>query len=90
MPISPLQAADIVLSLGKRSPLGKFGGGLAGISLTDLSAHTARAAVTAAGLTLPQVDHFVFATTIPIAIRCLRIGQFVSRQVFRWRPVRLV
>jgi acetyl-CoA acetyltransferase family protein len=65
MPISPLQAADIVLSLGKRSPLGKFGGGLAGISLTDLSAHTARAAVTAAGLTLPQVDHFVFATTIP-------------------------
>ena len=62
---SSLQSADIVLSLGKRSPLGKFGGGLAGITLTDLSAHTAKAAVAAAGLTLPDIDHFVFATTIP-------------------------
>ncbi len=62
---SALQSADIVLSLGKRSPLGKFGGGLAGIALTDLSAQTARAAVSAAGLTLPDIDHFVFATTIP-------------------------
>ena len=62
---SPLGHADIVLSLGRRSPFGRFGGTLAGISLTDLSAHTARAAVAAAGLRLEQFDHFIFATTIP-------------------------
>lgn len=55
----------IALALGKRSPLGRFGGGLKDVSLTDLSAQTARAAVSAAGLRLDQFDHFVFATTIP-------------------------
>lgn len=55
----------IALALGKRSPLGRFGGGLKDVSLTDLSAQTARAAVAAAGLRLDQFDHFVFATTIP-------------------------
>ncbi len=62
---SPLEHADIVLSLGKRSPLGKFGGALTQVTLTDLSAQTARAAVAHAGLRLPDIDHFVFATTIP-------------------------
>lgn len=65
MSTSPLRDADIVLALGKRSALGKFGGSLKDVSLTDVSAETARAAVAAAGLTMPQVDHFVFATTIP-------------------------
>jgi acetyl-CoA acetyltransferase family protein len=55
----------IALALGKRSPLGKFGGGLKDVPLTELSAQTARAAVAAAGLRLDQFDHFVFATTIP-------------------------
>lgn len=63
--MTPLASADIVLSLGRRSPLGKFGGALRDVSLTDLSAQTARGAVAAAGLSLAQVDHFVFATTIP-------------------------
>ena len=62
---TPLQHADIVVSLGKRSALGKFGGGLRDVSLTELSAQTARAAVAHAGLHLPDIDHFVFATTIP-------------------------
>jgi acetyl-CoA C-acetyltransferase len=57
--------ADIVLSLGRRSACGKFGGALRDVSLTDLSSRTARAAVAGAGLTLPDIDHFIFATTIP-------------------------
>lgn len=61
----PLQDADIVLALGKRSPFGKFGGGLREVPLTTLSAAIARSAVAAAGLELPQIDHFIFATTIP-------------------------
>jgi acetyl-CoA acetyltransferase family protein len=61
----PLASSDIVLSLGKRSPLGRFGGGLREVPLTDLAAQTARASVEAAGLTFAQIDHFVFATTIP-------------------------
>jgi acetyl-CoA C-acetyltransferase len=60
-----LAQSNIVLSLGKRSPLGRFGGGLKDVSLTDLSVQTARASVAAAGLELRHVDHFVFATTIP-------------------------
>lgn len=63
--MTPLADADIVLSLGRRSPLGRFGGGLRDIPLTDLAAQTARAAVAAAELELAQIDHFVFATTIP-------------------------
>ncbi len=63
--MTPLADADIVLSLGRRSPLGRFGGGLRDVPLTDLSAQTARAAVAAAGLRLEQIDHFVFATTVP-------------------------
>ncbi len=63
--MTPLAAADIVLSLGRRSPLGRFGGGLRELPLTDLSAQTARASVAGAGLRLEQIDHFVFATTIP-------------------------
>jgi acetyl-CoA acetyltransferase family protein len=63
--MTPLADADIVLSLGRRSPLGRFGGGLRDVPLTDLSAQAARASVAAAGLGLGQVDHFVFATTIP-------------------------
>lgn len=62
---SPLRDADVVLALGKRSPFGKFGGGLKDVPLTTISAAIAREAVAAAGLTLPQIDHFVFATTIP-------------------------
>ena len=63
--MTPLADADIVLSLGRRSPLGKFGGALRDVPLTDLASQTARNAVAAAGLRMEQVDHFVFATTIP-------------------------
>jgi acetyl-CoA acetyltransferase family protein len=62
---SPLANADIVLGLGRRSPFGRFGGGLKDVPLTDISAQTARNAVAAAGLQLSQFDHFVFATTVP-------------------------
>lgn len=65
MSTSPLRDADIVLALGKRSAFGKFGGSLKDVSLTELSAQTARAAVAAANLTMHQIDHFIFATTIP-------------------------
>lgn len=56
---------DVVLSLGKRSPLGRFGGALRDVPLTELSVQTARAAAAHAGLPLERFDHFVFATTIP-------------------------
>jgi acetyl-CoA C-acetyltransferase len=65
MPRSSLRAADVVLALGKRSAFGKFGGGLRDVPFTTLSAQTARNAVAAAGLQLADVDHFVFATTVP-------------------------
>lgn len=63
--MTPLADADIVLSLGRRSPLGKFGGALRNMPLTDLASQTARHAVAAAGLRMDQIDHFIFATTIP-------------------------
>ena len=60
-----LADSDVGLSLGRRSPFGRFGGGLREVSLTDLSVQTARGAVAAAGLRHEDFDHFVFATTIP-------------------------
>ncbi len=62
---SSLADSDIVLALGRRTPFGRFGGGLREVSLTEASVHAARATAEAAGLPLTAFDHFVFATTVP-------------------------
>lgn len=56
---------DIVIAGGLRTPLGAFGGSLAGLEMTELAGLTAAGCLRAAGVAPEQVDHMVFTTTVP-------------------------
>ena len=51
---------EIVLAGAVRTPIGKFGGSLAGMSAAELGTHVARAAIERAGITPERVDQAVF------------------------------
>src|SRR5262245_48302962 len=51
---------DIVLVAPVRTPIGKFGGGLAGLSAADLGTHAAKACLARAGADPATVDQVVF------------------------------
>lgn len=68
---------DIVIAGGKRTPFGAFGGALSTISMTDLAAFAARGTMDAAGVDAANIDHIVFATTVPSG----RDSLFASRVV---------
>ena len=56
---------EVVIAGGCRSPLGAFGGSLAGVEMTDLAARTAAACLSRAGLRPEAADHMVFTNTVP-------------------------
>jgi len=55
-----MPAMDIVLAGAARTPIGKFGGRLAGLTAMDLAVAASRAAIERAGLRPEQVDQAVF------------------------------
>lgn len=55
---------DIVFLSGRRTPFGSFGGTLKDFSANELGAHAARAALEAAGVEGPEVDHVVFGNAL--------------------------
>lgn len=55
---------DVVFLSGKRTPFGSFGGTLKDFSANELGAHAARAALEAAGVEGPEVDHVVFGNAL--------------------------
>ncbi len=72
----------VVLAGAVRSPIGKFGGALAGVHVADLGAHVAREAILRAGLTAAQVDE-----TIVGHARQAGNGPNVARQVAHFAGV---
>jgi acetyl-CoA C-acetyltransferase len=50
---------DVFLAGAARTPIGRFGGALAGLSAVELAVHAARAALSRAGLEPQQVDQVV-------------------------------
>ncbi len=66
----------VVVAGAVRTPIGKFGGALAGVHVADLGAHVAREAILRAGLTAAQVDE-----TIVGHARQAGNGPNVARQV---------
>jgi len=58
-----------------RTPIGRFGGGLAGLSPTDLGAHAMRAALDRAGVVGADLDGYVFGNVVSGGH-----GQHIARQ----------
>jgi acetyl-CoA C-acetyltransferase len=54
------QGRRLALVAPVRTPIGKFGGGLAGLSAADLGVHAATAALRRSGLDPGQVDQTIF------------------------------
>ncbi|ANM29082.1 acetyl-CoA acetyltransferase [Acidobacteria bacterium Mor1] len=53
-------SSEIVIAGAVRTPIGKFGGGLAGVGAAALGTHAAKAALSRAGIAPDAVDHTVF------------------------------
>jgi acetyl-CoA acetyltransferase family protein len=57
---------DIVLSAPARTPFGDFGGSFRDTPLTELAVHAAKACLTRSGLQGEDIDHLVYANTVPV------------------------
>lgn len=57
---------NIVLTAPARTPFGDFGGSLRDIPLTQLAVHAARASLARSGLQAADIDHLVYANTVPV------------------------
>lgn len=58
------QMTNIVILDGARTPIGSFGGSLAGVPPTQTAAHVSRAALVRAGVEPAQIGHVVFGHVI--------------------------
>lgn len=66
----------VVIVSAARTPIGSFGGGLAGISAAELGAVAARGAIERAGIKPEQIDEVVIGNVLNAGL-----GQNVARQV---------
>lgn len=57
---------DIILSSPARTPFADFGGSFRETPLTDLAVHAARASLERSGLAGSDIDHLVYANTVPV------------------------
>ena len=67
---------DIVVAGMARTPIGKFGGGLASLSAVEIGRAAAGAAIKRAGITADQVDESIIGCVLSAGL-----GQNVARQV---------
>ena len=66
---------DSVILSASRTPIGKFRGGLAGLSATELAAITVRAAIERAGVAADQVEEVILGNVLAAGV-----GQAPARQ----------
>jgi acetyl-CoA C-acetyltransferase len=69
---------DVLVLSGTRTPIGKYGGGLASVPPCDLGATVVREAVSRAGVEPGQVGHTVFGNVIHTETRDMYLGRVVS------------
>lgn len=67
--------SDVYIISGARTPMGRFGGGLAGFSPSDLGAHAMKAALTQAGVPGDALDLYIFGNVLRAGH-----GQLIPRQ----------
>lgn len=71
----PAHADDVVIVAARRTPIGSFLGGLAGMSATDLGAAAVKAVVTNTDLPLSDIDEAYMGCVLPAGL-----GQAPARQ----------
>ncbi|WP_424830239.1 acetyl-CoA C-acyltransferase [Ruegeria sp.] len=71
---------DIFILSAARTPIGSFGGSLAGFTPTELGTFAAKAAIERAGLAPADVDNSVFGTVIPTEAPDLFLGRTVVKE----------
>jgi acetyl-CoA C-acetyltransferase len=69
---------DVLVLSGTRTPIGKYGGGLASVPPCDLAATVVREAVSRAGVEPGQVGHTVFGNVIHTEIRDMYLSRVAS------------
>jgi acetyl-CoA acyltransferase 2 len=76
----PLQASsrDIVILSGVRTPFGTMGGALKDLTATDLTVHTAKAALERAGVSADEVDHVVYGNVLQTANDAIYLARHVG------------
>ncbi len=66
---------EIFVLSGVRTPIGKYGGGLASVPPCDLAAKVVREAVSRAGVTADDVGHIVFGNVLHTETRDMYISR---------------
>jgi acetyl-CoA C-acetyltransferase len=69
---------DVFVLSGTRTPIGKYGGGLAAVPPCDLAATVVREAVSRAGVDPPDVGHTVFGNVIHTEARDMYLARVAS------------
>ena len=69
---------DVFVLSAVRTPIGKYGGGLASVSPGDLAAAVVREAVSRSGVDPDQVGHAVFGNVIHTEIRDMYLARVAA------------
>ena len=66
---------DAVILSAKRTPIGRFQGGLADLPASDLGAVAIKAAVMASGVTVDVVDEAIMGMVLPAGVGQAPLGR---------------
>jgi acetyl-CoA C-acetyltransferase len=69
---------DVFVLSGVRTPIGKYGGGLASVPPCDLAAMVVREAVSRAGVSADDIGHLVFGNVIHTEVRDMYISRVAA------------
>src|ERR1700749_2294470 len=69
---------DVFVLSAVRTPIGKYGGGLASVPPCDLAASVVREAVSRAGVSADDVGHVVFGNVIHTEVRDMYISRVAA------------
>ena len=69
---------DVFVLSGVRTPIGKYGGGLASVPPCDLAAMVVREAVSRAGVSADDIGHVVFGNVIHTEVRDMYISRVAA------------
>ncbi len=66
---------DVVVVAGARTPLGNFGGVLAGFTATDLAVHASQAAITRSGVPKERIDDVVIGNVMQTSVDAIYLAR---------------
>src|ERR1700747_3247659 len=69
---------DVFILSAVRTPIGKYGGGLASVPARDLAAKVGREAISRAGVSADDVGHVVFGNVIHTEVRDMYISRVAA------------